>query len=117
MAVSVLIPPFTIPSGDTVLGPVTAPANWHIVTITLDVASLVAALDLVLEWSLDSLVWHPLAAVTGLTGPSLDIHGVLQTSALFRVTFGDANAGAQIRATATNHGLPVLTAGGSLQAA
>lgn len=115
--VSLPIAPLTIPSGTTILGPVTAPAAWHIVTITLDIANLIAALDLVLEWSVDSLAWHPLAAVMGLTGPSLDLHGVLQTSAVFRVTFGDANAGAQIRATATNHGLPVLTAGGSLQAA
>lgn len=111
---TITIPPLTIPSGIRQFGPVAAQAGWNTIDLTLDIATLVAPLDLILERSPDGNdPWSVIASVTAL-GPGTDIHGQPVTSPTFHVSLGDSNVGSQIRATVNNHGLPLVTTGGSL---
>lgn len=109
-----IIAPLTLPSGVGQFGPVVAQAGWTVVDLTLDIANLIAPLDLILERSSDNgETWTPMASVTAV-GPGIDIHGLPVTSPTFHVSLDDAQADAQVRATVNNRGLPLLTAGGSL---
>jgi len=68
--VSVVIPPFVVPAGITVLGPVTGILGWSAFALTLDLAGLVSA-TIKFEESGDGLSWTDLIGLSTIIGDPL----------------------------------------------
>ncbi len=105
-AVTVPIPPFTVPAGTTVFGPAVVVGTWTTVTLTLDLAGLVSASLLIEESSDLGLTWQPLWSIDGMVGDPLMTPDVTIISALPR-------SSTQVRATLTNS-VAFASNGGSL---
>jgi hypothetical protein len=67
LGVPVIIPPFTVPVGVTVLGPVIGLIGWSQFVLTLDLAGLVSA-TIKFEESSDGLTWTDIIGISTIFG-------------------------------------------------
>jgi hypothetical protein len=108
--VTLPIPPFTVPVGITVFGPVIIIGSWTTATLTLDVSQMTSA-SLLIEESFDlGVSWQPMLTIGGMVGdPTATAGDVTTITALPRTS-------TRVKATLTNT-VAFVTNGGSLAVA
>lgn len=118
---TVTIPPTTIKSGVTVLGPIATGPDVAGLEVILDVGNITALCTFLLEIAFDGVTWQDVAEL-GVAAPPVDRHGVAVTPPnLDRpVDFGGTPSGPTLTTAASKARLTInntaafATAGGSL---
>lgn len=104
----------TIDVGAVVIGPVTVPDVWTTLVLTLDITSLVG-MDVLYEFSGDSIEWRPLARAAGIKVALDPFTGLPRTSYSLSTAWHPPLPAGWVRATLTNSTAFVST-GGALTA-
>lgn len=104
-----------------VLGPADVPAGLSSFKVTFDMAGFTVgqSVQLLVELSDDGGATWPVSSSADFNGPSLDKHGVLQTTTFLTLTLVNRVTGpnAKIRGTMIPTNGPVAIGAGTLQAA